>query len=71
MTVKASQIGSPAYISAAQVLERYGGRSHMWLERRLKNDPRFPRPVKVGRLRFFELSKLEAYERICAAEQRD
>ena len=51
------------HITATQVLLRYGGRSHMFLERILKNDPTFPRPFKVGRLRFFTLSEIEAYER--------
>lgn len=54
------------YISAPQVLSRYGGRSHMWLERKLKTDPRFPRPDYFGRLRFFQIAKLEAYDRMCA-----
>jgi hypothetical protein len=55
------------YISAPQVCDRYGGRSHMWLVRKLQNDPEFPRPKYFGRLRFFEISKLEAYECICAS----
>ena len=41
----------------------------MWLERLLKRDPKFPRPVKIGRLRFFKISELEKYERDRAAEQ--
>jgi predicted DNA-binding transcriptional regulator AlpA len=51
------------FISAPQVCQRYGGRSHMWLERLLRNDPEFPRPKYFGRLRFFEIEELEAYER--------
>jgi predicted DNA-binding transcriptional regulator AlpA len=60
------------YLSAPQVLARYGGRSHMWLERKLKGkirDKRFPDPIYFGRLRFFELSKLEEWERACASGQ--
>ena len=57
------------YISAPQVLARYGGRSHMWLVRKLENDPRFPRPEYFGRLKFFKISALEEYERSCAASQ--
>jgi hypothetical protein len=36
------------YLTAAQLRERYGGVSHMWIERRLKSDPAFPRPKKFG-----------------------
>jgi predicted DNA-binding transcriptional regulator AlpA len=55
------------FISAPQVCTRYGGRSHMWLERKLKTDPNFPRPTKIGNLRFFKITDLEKYECRCAA----
>jgi predicted DNA-binding transcriptional regulator AlpA len=51
------------FLSAKQVCARYGGRSHMWLQRKIDNDPDFPKPKKIGRLRFWEITKLEAYER--------
>jgi predicted DNA-binding transcriptional regulator AlpA len=52
------------FASAPQVCKiRYGGRSTMWLNRILKSDPEFPRPVYFGRLRFFKISELEEYER--------
>jgi predicted DNA-binding transcriptional regulator AlpA len=53
------------YLSAPQVCARYGGRSHMWLERLLQNDPNFPRPMKMkGRgMRFFKVADLVKYER--------
>jgi hypothetical protein len=57
------------YISAPQLLDRYGGRSHMWLVRKLADDPKFPKPVYHGRLRFFDVAELEAYERQCAMER--
>ena len=44
------------------VRERYGDRSHMWVERRLKTDPKFPRPVYIGRLRFWRIDQLESWE---------
>lgn len=50
------------YISAPQTCERYGGRSQMWLWRKLRDDPKFPRPTYLGRLRFFKISELEEYE---------
>jgi predicted DNA-binding transcriptional regulator AlpA len=55
------------FATAPQVCLRYGGVSHMWLERRLKNDPKFPRPRYFGRLRFFKISELEEYERQCTS----
>jgi predicted DNA-binding transcriptional regulator AlpA len=57
------------YISAPQVCARYGGRSHMWLERMLQNDEDFPRPEYFGRLRFFKISALEEYERSRVAKR--
>jgi hypothetical protein len=47
--------------------ERYGGRSHMWLQRKLDDDPTFPRPFYFGRLRFFKIRDLERWEREHAA----
>jgi len=57
------------YLTAAQLRERYGSVSHMWIERRLKSDPTFPRPVKLGGsgLRMFDLEQIEVWERACAA----
>ncbi|MHC2718258.1 hypothetical protein [Bradyrhizobium diazoefficiens] len=57
------------WISARQVLARYGGRSEMWLNRKLygdkktKPDPDFPKPAYSGRLRFFRLDELEQYDK--------
>ena len=58
------------YLTSTQLRARYGGRSHMWIERRLKADPNFPKPTTfgTGRLRFWDLDEVEAYERACAAE---
>jgi predicted DNA-binding transcriptional regulator AlpA len=36
----------------------------MFVERRLKSDDDFPRPLKLGRrIRFFDLEAIEKYER--------
>ena len=59
---------APTYISAPQVLDRYGGVSHMFIIRMLERDPTFPRPVKFGRVRFFKLTELIAWERATAAK---
>jgi predicted DNA-binding transcriptional regulator AlpA len=40
----------------------------MWLVRMLKRDKSFPRPVKIGRLNFFRLDELIAWERAAAAK---
>jgi hypothetical protein len=52
-----------AYITSIQLRERYGHRSEMWVTRIMATDPNFPRPIKIGRFRFWELAALEAYER--------
>ena len=40
---------SDVYLKTKQLRERYDGAPHMYIERRLKNDPAFPRPVFFGR----------------------
>ena len=59
------------FLTARQLRKRYGNRSHMWVARRLKDDPDFPRPYYFGQLRFFKLSDLEAWERQQAAKSRE
>ena len=49
-------------IPTQQVKERFGGVSDMWLHRRLRDGSCFPRPVYIGRLRFWRLSELVAWE---------
>jgi hypothetical protein len=51
------------YLTSRQLRDRYGGRSHMWISRRLKADPKFPRPKYFGRYQYFDLDEIEAYER--------
>ena len=55
------------YLRTRQVRARYGGCSHMFIERRLANDPTFPRPVFLGRMRFWKLADLEEWEKAQAA----
>lgn len=54
------------YLNASQVMARYGDCSHMWIIRR-QADAKFPSPVYFGRLRFWKLSELIAWERKQAA----
>ena len=58
------------YLTAKQVRERYGDVSFMWIERRLKGDPDFPRYVKRGRLRFWDEDALDEWDCLCAARGR-
>jgi predicted DNA-binding transcriptional regulator AlpA len=52
------------YLTLNQLRERWGNCSHMFVERRLKSDPTFPKPMKLdGRVRLFALDAIEAYER--------
>jgi hypothetical protein len=55
------------WITAKQVCERYGGRSLMWLWRKLRDEPTFPRPTYFGRIQFFSVEAVEAYERATIA----
>jgi hypothetical protein len=66
-SARAPPLPVPTYIDAPQLLARFGGRSHMWLVRLLARDPTFPRPVN-GRLRFWKLDDLIAWERETAAK---
>ena len=50
------------YLKAAQVRQRFGNCSGMWIERRQK-DAGFPAPTYFGGLRFWKLSDLERWER--------
>jgi hypothetical protein len=54
-------------LPSAPVRARYGGRSHMWIERRLKDDPTFPRPIYIAKRRYWRLADLIAWERNKAA----
>jgi hypothetical protein len=54
-------------IPTSQVRARYGGRSHMWVERRLKDDPDFPRPLYIAKRRYWRIGELVAWERALAS----
>jgi predicted DNA-binding transcriptional regulator AlpA len=54
------------YLSSNQLRERWGGVSHMFLQRRVHEDPRFPKPRKFGgRIRFWLETEIEEYEAAC------
>jgi predicted DNA-binding transcriptional regulator AlpA len=48
------------YLTASQVVQRYGT-STSWILRRQRHDG-FPPCVKFGRLRFWRLAEIEAWE---------
>ncbi|MGX0966053.1 putative DNA-binding transcriptional regulator AlpA [Bradyrhizobium japonicum] len=55
------------FLPTSKVLARYG-RTRTWLELKLRNDARFPRPYTFGTSRRSWLeTELEAYDRECAA----
>lgn len=54
------------YLPTSKVLARYG-RTRTWLERKLRNDAKFPRPYKFGTSqRSWLEAELEAFDRECA-----
>jgi len=60
---------NPTFVPTRQVRQRYGNVSEMWIERRLRNDSRFPRPIKIGLRRYWRLEDLVDWERECAAAE--
>jgi hypothetical protein len=58
-----------SYSTAAMVKARYGGRSDMWLWRKLKMDPTFPRPMVTpnSHLRLWDDDQLDDYDEACMA----
>jgi predicted DNA-binding transcriptional regulator AlpA len=60
MAVKSSE--DDIYLKAAQVRQRFGNCSDMWITRRQK-DAGFPEPIFLGGLRFWKLSDLERWYR--------
>ena len=53
---------SKQYLTNQQTRNRYGGKSQMWLWRRLKYDQRFPRPLIIGKRQHFAEDELDAYD---------
>jgi predicted DNA-binding transcriptional regulator AlpA len=55
------------FLTAAQVRERYGHVSRMWLYRRME-DSSFPVPVRFARLRYWRATDLDAWDGQMAAK---
>ena len=58
-----SHAGGAVLITTGQLRERYAGVSGTWVDRRLAGTPGFPRPVYIGRRRYWKITELEEYER--------
>jgi predicted DNA-binding transcriptional regulator AlpA len=50
------------WLTSNQVCARYGGKSQMWLWRKIKRNPDFPKPVYFGRMMMFLVAELDAYD---------
>ena len=59
------------YSTAAQVRSRYGDVSAMWVWRRVKHDPEFPRPLIISGRQYFDLDQLDAYDAAHIKEESD
>jgi hypothetical protein len=59
------------FITTTQLRERWGNVSHMFIERRVKGDPNFPKPIFFGRLRFWDVEEVAAWERAQILKSRD
>jgi predicted DNA-binding transcriptional regulator AlpA len=58
-----ANLNNAKFIPAKRVRERYGSLSAMWLWRRLRDDPTFPRPVTFGtKARFWNVAELDAWD---------
>jgi hypothetical protein len=59
------------FITTAQLRARYGGMSNVWVNRKVKTEPSFPRPYYFGESsqRFFKLADVEKFERQRVAEE--
>lgn len=56
------------YLTAPQVCERYGDRSAMWLWRKMKFSPKFPRPLVIAGRRYFDEDELDQFDQASKME---
>ena len=59
------------WMTSNQLRARYGGRSHMWIVRNLKNNPDFPRPSYQGRMQIFSVAEFDAYDRLLLSKRSE
>jgi predicted DNA-binding transcriptional regulator AlpA len=53
---------SKRYLDGQGVRARYGGRSHMWIYRRLHDASGFPKPIVIASRNYWDEEKLDAYD---------
>jgi hypothetical protein len=51
------------WLTGPQVRARYGDRSDVWLWRKLKSDPLFPKPMWMATKRYWDEESLDEYDR--------
>jgi predicted DNA-binding transcriptional regulator AlpA len=54
----------PIHVTADKVLARYGRSNPIWLYRRLRDDPDFPKPLRIANVRYWRLDELDAYDNV-------
>jgi hypothetical protein len=57
------------WMSSVQLRARYGGKSHMWIIRNLKNNPDFPKPSYDGRMQIFSVAEFDAYDKLLLSKR--
>ena len=50
------------YLQTAQVRRRYGNCSAMWVYRKVRFDPAFPKPLVINQRHFFSVDELDLYD---------
>jgi hypothetical protein len=55
------------FIGISKLRERWNDCSHMFVERKIRGDPNFPKIYRIGRRRLFALDEIEEYERASIA----
>jgi hypothetical protein len=66
-----SDTGGRAFLTVRQLCRRWGDVCHMVVIKRLKSDPDFPRPYRLGRngrVQFFAVDEIEHYESLGRSE---
>jgi hypothetical protein len=63
--------GGRVFLTVRQLCRRWGDTCHMFVVRRRKSDPDFPRPYRIGKghIHFFALDEIERYEELGRKEK--
>jgi hypothetical protein len=67
---RAMKFEEPRFIDALALRVRYGGRSEQWVLHQLERNPKFPKPIVIGRRhRLWSVPLLEKYEQQLLEEE--